>query len=143
MVGGDKVNCHDCNCKEGELHHPNCDWERCPFCGGQLLSCACCYKRLNIDVSEGTWAYSHGLDDEQNRRWEAMLKIMGRIPHVTIPSLCGLCGEQWPEGFGVPNEEWTKFIIPQLQEKVLCRLCYEKMKQLFPNGWRKAKEARR
>ena len=132
--------CHDCNCKEGELHHPGCDMERCPFCGWQLIICGCCYKKLNIDVSEGTWAYSHGLTDEQEDKWEALLKLAGRIPYVQIPNLCGLCGQKWPEMFGVSNEDWKKFIIPQLQKKVLCTGCYKRMKKLFPNGWIKAKE---
>lgn len=33
--------CHDCNIKHGGLHHPGCDVERCPRCGGQLISCDC------------------------------------------------------------------------------------------------------
>ncbi len=33
--------CHDCNVTWGHLHHPGCDMEECPKCGGQLLSCNC------------------------------------------------------------------------------------------------------
>lgn len=33
--------CHDCNAKHGEVHHYGCDAERCPVCGGQLISCEC------------------------------------------------------------------------------------------------------
>ena len=31
--------CHDCGAPAGGLHHPGCDMEACPICGGQLLSC--------------------------------------------------------------------------------------------------------
>ena len=36
--------CHDCNCKQGEFHHPGCDMEECPRCNGQLISCGCLYE---------------------------------------------------------------------------------------------------
>jgi len=52
--------------------------------------------------------------------------------------LCGLCLMQSPEFFHVPDKEWQKYVIPPLQEGILCRKCYEKQKKLFPNGWRKS-----
>jgi hypothetical protein len=34
-------NCHDCGVQIGAKHHLNCDMERCPRCGLQLISCDC------------------------------------------------------------------------------------------------------
>ena len=33
--------CPDCNALFGHYHHPGCDQERCPVCGGQLILCGC------------------------------------------------------------------------------------------------------
>lgn len=33
--------CHDCGVQPGNLHHLGCDWEECPYCGDQLISCGC------------------------------------------------------------------------------------------------------
>lgn len=40
--------CHDCGIVNGEehIHHFGCDVERCPKCGGQLISCSCPKKHL-------------------------------------------------------------------------------------------------
>jgi len=33
--------CHDCGVEPGRYHHWDCDMEKCPKCGGQLISCTC------------------------------------------------------------------------------------------------------
>ena len=33
--------CGDCLTPWGELHHPGCDIEECPRCGGQAMTCGC------------------------------------------------------------------------------------------------------
>ena len=33
--------CGDCGAQVGYFHHMGCDCERCPSCGGQLISCDC------------------------------------------------------------------------------------------------------
>lgn len=38
---GENPTCGDCGCKVGEQHLEHCDIERCPCCGGQMLSCDC------------------------------------------------------------------------------------------------------
>ncbi len=43
--------CHDCNAVHGNYHHLGCDVERCPKCGGHLISCGC----LADDNDEESW----------------------------------------------------------------------------------------
>jgi hypothetical protein len=39
--GVNPPDCHDCAAKIGHYHHPDCDWEQCPNCAEQLLTCEC------------------------------------------------------------------------------------------------------
>jgi hypothetical protein len=44
-AGFDALNpCHDCAVVEGQYHVMGCDVERCPKCGGQLISCGCTHR---------------------------------------------------------------------------------------------------
>jgi hypothetical protein len=39
--GSGGLRCPDCNVLTGHRHHPGCDREKCPKCGGQLIACRC------------------------------------------------------------------------------------------------------
>ena len=41
VVLGDPPRCHDCGVLPGHFHHIDCDWEECPNCHDQLISCDC------------------------------------------------------------------------------------------------------
>ena len=37
----DRLTCHDCCVRKGQLHVPGCDVECCPRCRGQAMCCDC------------------------------------------------------------------------------------------------------
>lgn len=124
----DRLVCHGCGVHEGQFHRHGCDVERCPFCGRQLIACMCCYKLLNIDYSEGTWAYSNGLTAAQQEQWDKMLREKGLVPYISYPNICCRCGKLWPSLFMVPTSDWKRYVPKEHWNEILCLNCYKAIK---------------
>ena len=101
--------CHDCGAEEGQIHELGCDMECCPYCGGQLISCGCPGQYMTLEA----------------------LNEKGRIPYIEYPNVCAKCGKLWPELFMVSNKKWRYYIQINMQDKVICRECYNKIRELI------------
>jgi hypothetical protein len=44
--GANEHGCHDCRVIKAQVHVWDCNGEKCPNCGGQLISCDCEPKEL-------------------------------------------------------------------------------------------------
>ena len=134
--------CGDCGVAEGELHQRGCDMERCPFCGHQLIGCDCCYEQLGlVDMEQYPETdglphkiFNEGLNEEDGARWEKILENKGRVPWISYPNFCRMCGELWPKMFMVPNEEWEEYIPINERRYMLCRRCYDEIKRKIDAG---------
>ena len=77
--------CLDCGVRSGELHDLFCTKERCPFCGGQLISCDCIRNVLKLSEEECR-ALDENVDDsvpplsDIMQRWREALDRKGRVP---------------------------------------------------------------
>ncbi len=82
--------CDNCEAEEGNLHEFFCTKERCPFCGGQLISCDCLSTVLKLDEKEGR-AVDEYVDDDVEPlksimvRWKLALNEKGRVPFRSTP----------------------------------------------------------
>lgn len=153
----ERATCGDCGAHEGEIHDDGCDMERCTFCGHQRISCDCPTQHfypnmIGLDVlwtederARATgrpvsgipkWArmripqsvYEHGLDDAQAAEWEAVEAAKGRVPFILYPNICRRCGELWPDMFRVSDEEWARYVEPEVRGEMLCRGCWDQIK---------------
>lgn len=60
------LKCNDCGADPGQLHETGCDWEICPKCGGQTLSCGC------------------NTEDSKRIPYGTVREIAARIPYFTL-----------------------------------------------------------
>jgi len=114
----EKHKCKDCGVFEGELHKHGCLNEFCSKCYMQFALCNC-----------------FDYNDSYNR-----------IPYLYVPIYCALCGKEWPSCTEdiFWDDDWKKYVPPlvysnaqiHLLKTVICKKCYDRLKQIFPNGWR-------
>ena len=123
--------------------------ERCPFCGWQLISCSCVFKKLGYAYKEKTWdeetkslrghptcglpkdVYEKGLPPKQEKKWHKILEKKGRIPYIVYPLLCSRCGEHWPDFFMVPDDVWEHYVEPMERDSIICMPCFREIVTLI------------
>ena len=103
--------CHDCGAKPGEFHKPNCDVERCPFCGGQLISCNCVYRMLGKEFG---WTYKPE-NVKSNRRSSSDLVIPLDYT-VSNPLGDGRTMFSHPTD-GLPEKVYNEGLTPEMQKR--------------------------
>lgn len=104
------MTCPDCGVEEGRLHEEGCDQERCTRCLRQRISCDC----PNHYIQE-------------------------RIPFVYVPVFCNFCGNKMSFPFWMTTiQEWQLYVPMNLLDSIICESCFNRLKKLFPTGWRNA-----
>ena len=78
--------------------------------------------------------YNNGLPLDKAAEWERKLERKGRIPYIRYPVVCAYCGTLWPDLFMVPDEEWEHYIAPNMRRAVICRTCYEAIKECIDSA---------
>lgn len=120
-----QVRCGDCGRMEGEIHMAGCDMERCPWCGGQLISCGCPHRVLRLRGDKT-------LTGRQAERFAGLLEAKGRVPYVRWPLLCARCGGKQPTLYRseVGAGDWDRYVQMDVRDAWLCDPCYARIKKV-------------
>jgi len=135
------MKCQDCGALEGSLHNRECPREICPFCFGQATSCMCRFRAFGFKPQHSESehptmglprdVFLSGLSKEQEEQWGTKVDAKGRIPFFCFPWICMRCGSVDPPIFMVSDEEWKAVVPRDRRDGILCRPCFDEMKQLL------------
>jgi len=66
--------------------------------------------------------------------WAWRVEKYGRVPFIHYPNICARCGEVDPQFFKVPDAEWEHYVELSERNSILCRPCYDTIRQLIDKG---------
>jgi len=127
----------ECGVKQGQIHEWGCSQERCPFCGGLLLSCGCVCKHLGLSMPKNVMEcldVTFGLSQRQLKKWLGILDKKRRVPFICWPNVCSYCGCSLSERFMVPDQEWEHYIEIRHRNDVVCPSCYMRIREMIDEG---------